>query len=301
MGRVILLFVDGVGIGKEEESINPCVQAENTLFKYFLGDQEQYNAVSVPYGGVVRSVDASLGVKGLPQSGTGHTTILTGLNAAQIEGRHVPAFPTKRLRERIAEYSLLRQIGWLNKRALFLNAYCPAFFTQYKAGTLRWLTASTLANEAAGLPFHTLEDIQTERALYHDFTNQKLQEMGYALPRFSPEKAGKILARRALDCDFLFFEYFQTDFAGHAQDLEWGKAEIEKLDQFIHSILAVTDLRSTTIFLISDHGNLEDMSVRTHTRNPALAVVWGAYNTLLADKLQTLTDVTPVILQGLTL
>jgi hypothetical protein len=301
MAKVILLFVDGVGVGKAEETINPCVQANGTIFKLFMESQGLDAPASLPYGGIPRALDASLGVKGFPQSGTGQTAILTGLNAAQIAGRHVPAFPTKRLREVIAEHSLLKQIVAQQKRAVFLNAYRPTFFAQEHSRLQRWLTASTLANQAAGLPFHTLEDVQAERALYHDFTNQKLREMGFTLPRFSPAQAGAILAQQSSCCDFLFFEYFQTDFAGHAQDMEWGIQEIEKLEQFLQSILTTIDLASTILFLVSDHGNIEDMSVKTHTKNKAMAVVWGVHNTGLAHTLHTLTDIAPAILQGLIL
>ncbi|RMF92571.1 MAG: peptidase [Nitrospinota bacterium] len=301
MAKVILLFVDGVGIGRGEAESNPCVKARTTIFRLFDTPHGIRSHAPLPYGGIPRGLDASLGVSGLPQSGTGQTTILTGYNAAQLEGRHVPAFPTRRLQALLAEHSLLKQVVRRGKRGLFLNAYRPTSSLQEERRRRRWVSASTVANRAARLPFHTLEDIRAGRALYHDFTNCALRERGFPLPCYSPVTAGGILARRVQDTDFLFFEYFQTDLAGHAQDVERGVSELEKLEAFILQILRLVDLTTTVCLLVSDHGNLEDMRVRTHTRNKALAVIWGQENGVLAGRLHSLTDVAPVVLQALEL
>ncbi len=62
-------------------------------------------------GRIVREVDATLGVDGLPQSGTGQTTLFTGVNAAQALGRHVPAFPGPRLKAIIEAEGLLAKVA----------------------------------------------------------------------------------------------------------------------------------------------------------------------------------------------
>ena len=62
-----------------------------------------------------------------------------------------------------------------------MNAFRPIFFEFTEEAKLR-LSATTVANLAAGLPFFTLEDIVEGRAIYQDFTNFDLLEKGYEMP-----------------------------------------------------------------------------------------------------------------------
>ena len=60
--------------------------------------------------------DASLGVRGRPQSATGQTALLTGLNAPQLLGEHYGPRPNAQLREMLQGETLftarwLRQAG----------------------------------------------------------------------------------------------------------------------------------------------------------------------------------------------
>ena len=52
-------------------------------------------------------IDAALGIEGLPQSATGQTALFTGVNAPQLVGMHISAFPTQDLRDTIAKHSFL--------------------------------------------------------------------------------------------------------------------------------------------------------------------------------------------------
>ena len=91
MSRVLLILVDGVGLPTErlEESIySECP----FLLELFLGH-------GVP-------VDARLGVDGTPQSATGQTAILTGVNAAALLGTHLHGFPNRALRKVIESDNL---------------------------------------------------------------------------------------------------------------------------------------------------------------------------------------------------
>ena len=54
-------------------------------------------------------IDAALGIEGLPQSATGQTALFTGVNALQLVGMHISAFPTQDLRDTIAEHSFLKR------------------------------------------------------------------------------------------------------------------------------------------------------------------------------------------------
>ena len=82
MPRALLIFIDGLGIGARG--------AHNPLAR--LGDAASPLAVfegeepSLPFGGVLAPTDACLGVEGRPQSASGQTTILTGVNAPAALG-----------------------------------------------------------------------------------------------------------------------------------------------------------------------------------------------------------------------
>src|ERR1700754_301069 len=187
---VLLFFIDGLGIG-ERGPDNP--------FSY-LGDAAIPIAVfqneSLPsfLNGIVVPTDACLGVEGRPQSASGQTTILTGVNAPALLGKHKQGFPNERLREVLREHSLFLQLKQLGVGPLaFANAYSPRFF----AARPRWVSATTVAVEAAGLPFRTDEDIREGRAVYHDFTNSFLVAGGAAVPLRTPEEAAEIVARVA--------------------------------------------------------------------------------------------------------
>ena len=50
--------------------------------------------------------DPQFGVEGLPQSATGQTALLTGMNAASSLGQYLQGFPNQLLRQLIQQYSL---------------------------------------------------------------------------------------------------------------------------------------------------------------------------------------------------
>ena len=119
------------------------------------------------------------------------------------------------------------------------------------------------------------------------------------MPIFSPEEAADILAKTVDAYDFILYEYFQTDKVGHKQDMSLAIAEINKLSRFVFRLLTKVDLKNTLIMLTSDHGNIEDISTKSHTRNLAMTFVWGPHNKTISDKLKSITDVAPVILEFL--
>jgi phosphopentomutase len=63
----------------------------------------------------------------------------------------------------------------------------------------------------------------------------------------------------------------------------------------------VWDIRRYLIVMTSDHGNLEDLQVRGHTRNPVPALVIGPHPARreFLDGLNDLTDFAPAILRAL--
>jgi bisphosphoglycerate-independent phosphoglycerate mutase (AlkP superfamily) len=60
------------------------------------------------------------------------------------------------------------------------------------------------------------------------------------------------------------------------------------------------DLETTTFILTSDHGNIEDLSVRNHTLNDVPTIIWGRKKEEIAEKINDLADITPAIISLLT-
>jgi bisphosphoglycerate-independent phosphoglycerate mutase (AlkP superfamily) len=142
-----------------------------------------------------------------------------------------------------------------------------------------------------------VSDILNGLALHHDFTNTVLRKHGETLPYFTPRQAGHILAGIAKTLDFALFEYFLTDLAGHAQDPTMARQEVKKVEGFLEGLLESVDLRHTQVLICSDHGNLEDLSVRTHTRNPVPTLLWGPLVETLASNIESLEHIAPQVLR----
>src|SRR5438034_2821401 len=145
--RVLLFFIDGLGIGGRG-SANPLDGLpESAPFAIFQGEEPE-----TIFDGVVIPTDASLGVAGRPQSASGQTTILTGVNAPALLGYHKQGFPNKALLEIIQEHSIFLQLKRADVTPItFANAYTQRFFEERP----RWVSATTAAVEAAGLSFRT--------------------------------------------------------------------------------------------------------------------------------------------------
>ncbi len=289
---VILFFIDGLGIGNENSS-NPFSRiAGCEPLAHFIN-----RTTPVSQNGIMIPTDPRLGIEGRPQSASGQTTILTGENAPQILGFHKQGFPNAILREVINEHSVFLQLK--NKginEAIFANAYTPQFFQE----TPRWKSATTVAVESAGIRFKRISDLRGRKALFHDFTNESLKERGFDIPLFTEIDAAEILADLSNENKFVLYEHFITDKIGHAQDFEKAKTHLPLLARFIRETLKRIDLEKTTFILTSDHGNVEDLSVRNHTLNDIPTIIWGRNKKLTAERIKDLSDITPAIVELLT-
>jgi 2,3-bisphosphoglycerate-independent phosphoglycerate mutase len=288
---VILFFIDGLGIGSRG-AFNPldglADAAPLAVFK---------NEAAVTLDGVLAPTDACLGVEGRPQSASGQTTILTGVNAPALLGYHKQGFPNKALLEIIREHSLFLKLKTAGVAPIsFANAYTKRFFEDRP----RWVSATTAAVEAAGLPFRTIGDLRNGRAVYQDFTNRMIIERGEEVPLRTANEAAEILAAIANESRFTLYEYFITDKIGHAQDMEAARTILQNLALFIRQLLARVDLARTSVVLTSDHGNIEDLSSRNHTLNEVPTIAWGANRDSIASRIKSLADITPAIVESLT-
>ena len=291
--RVLLFFIDGLGIGPKDKKYNPCTDDRIRFFNYFSDDS--FPKI-IQKNGLLKPIDANLGVSGLPQSATGQTALYTGINAAKILSRHLSGFPNQKLREILAENSIFSVLTRNGKTAAFINAYRPLFFEKGPEALIRFLSVTSIMNWKAGLPFFTLEDLRQKRSIYHDFTNRELIRKGFSVPEFSPAEAAKILAGQSRSFDFCLYEFFKTDRAGHAGNFDDAVKLLLTVENFLETLLNEINLSETLLILTSDHGNIEDLSVKMHTTNPVPLMCWGKNSELFFEKINSILDITPAIL-----
>ena len=288
---VLLFFIDGLGIGSRGPH-NPLDNLDAAPLAVFQ-DEDAANFLD----GVVVPTDACLGIEGRPQSASGQTTILTGVNAPAVVGYHKQGFPNKALLEIIANHSIFKQLSEAGIEPItFANAYTSRFFNERP----RWVSATTAAVEAAGMKFRTVEDVRHDSAIFMDYTNRILIERGEDVRERTEREAAVVLAKLVSRHRFTLYEYFITDKVGHAQDMELAKKVLKSLSLFIRELLNLVDLEHTTVILTSDHGNIEDLSSRNHTLHAVPTVVWGAQRERIAARIKTLADITPSIVALLT-
>lgn len=288
----LLFFIDGLGIGERNE-FNPLHLTENIApLGHFKGENSD-----VIYDGIMIPTDANLGVEGRPQSASGQTTILTGVNAPQFLGHHKQGFPNQALRDVIKENSIFLQLEKLKITPnVFANAYTTQFFTE----TPRWKSATTVAVEASKtVKFRTLEDMKNNEAVFMDFTNSVLIARDYEAELWTAEHAGKVLAQITENHRFTLYEYFITDKIGHDQDFDLAAKVLPDLAKMLRNVLENLDLENSTVMMTSDHGNIEDLSKRNHTLNQVPTIVWGKDKEKIAASISSLADITPSIVKTL--
>jgi len=280
---VILIFVDGIGIGEQRIEFNPCLHSKFQIFS---------PVNSLPFGGKKFPIDAQLNVNGFPQSATGQTTIYTGINAAKLINKHLFGFPNEKLRELIIKESIFKKLITSGFKCKFLNAFRPVFFTSPELFENIRLSTTSEMNRAVDLPFCTLKDIKNKNALYHDFTNFEIIEKGFRLPKYNTEIASSIILSQAKQYDLVLYEYFLTDKAGHSRDIIYAVNEINKVESLIYNVAKKIFDTDNSLIVCSDHGNIEDIRIKSHTLNPAFFAVWTKKH---IKPLKSLLDISPLI------
>jgi 2,3-bisphosphoglycerate-independent phosphoglycerate mutase len=294
---IFYIMVDGVGLAAEPAP--PWSSARLRTLPALLGALPTA-ALRVERAELLWApLDATMGVPGLPQSGSGHTALYTGQNAAAFQGCHQPAFPGPTLRPLIAEHSLLRRVAQLGLRPYQATAY-PASYWELAAARRLKPTAGALAAQAAGLELPSLPDVIAGRALTWDITGayigQRRPELA-ALGSLAPEEAGRRLAALAPDYDLVLFECYLPDFVGHRRIELPHEEPLELVDAFLGGLLAA--LRpADSVVLVSDHGNLEEPAHRQHTRNPVPLGVVGPAAPFFTS-VRAIEEVAPAILKAL--
>ena len=298
MGRVLFIFLDGVGIGSRDPDSNPFFQAELPALASLLGGQMPHLEAPERIQGdsVVFPLDPLLGVEGLPQSGTGHTALLTGENGPALYGRHFGPWVPVRLRPLLEERNVLTRAQAEGHRCAFANAYPKEFHSSPWA---RRPAGPLLAAVAAGLLTREAGALARGDALSSEIVNSAWRtSLGYTdLPEITPLEAGRNLARIAEGVDFTFFAHYATDYAGHSGKMSRATRALERVDTFLAGVLE--GLSPDTLLLVaSDHGNLEDIT-SGHTHNPAFTLLKGPMAHPLRAGKTRITDVPGLILAAL--
>jgi hypothetical protein len=226
-----------------------------------------------------------LGYEGLPQSATGQTTLLTGKNGAEIMGRHYGPYPGPTLKKVLDHGTLFESSSCL------ANVYPPGYFRALEQRKQKMNVPAYSANKT-GVTMRGLEDYRAGLAISAELTGEYLHSRDASLPKLRPYISGKQLAGLAAQYPFTFFDFWLSDQAGHRWTFVDCVQLIEQLDSFIQGV--VEHLGDTTLLITSDHGNLEDKSVKTHTFNPVPLLVIGQQAQQFST-LQSLLDVAPAV------
>lgn len=291
MAKVLTIFIDGVGIGENDPSKNIFFQRDFKFLKNIFGEAPHLNKQKIEKNGrYLFPTDACLGVEDLPQSGTGQTSIFCGINAPKILGKHFGPYPHSTLVPQIQRNNIFKSLLNLNKKVTFANAYPKVFFDYIASGKKR-LSVTSLSCLLSNVPLKNEDDLKSGNALSAEIDNSRwVTKLNYDLPIITPQLAAQRLLKLSDENDFTLFEYFYTDHIGHFRIKNVADNILRTFDEFLFYLLSNLP-EELTLLICSDHGNIEDMSVKMHTRNPALTISAGKYAKILAKEITDLTQI----------
>jgi 2,3-bisphosphoglycerate-independent phosphoglycerate mutase len=240
------------------------------------------------------SIDAGMGVEGIPQSATGQTALMTGVNAARHMGRHVAGFPGPSLQKIVRANNIYDKLGALEFSSTFANAYYVSDVREVETRKVQSVTTV-----AALKAFGCVRDkalMEQGKAVYQDLTRESLRSRGYEGSLQTPIQAAQALVSIAREYDFTLFEYFQTDRMGHKGTWDDMLRVLGTFDEFLGEVLAFTREEGALFVLTSDHGNIERFGSRSHSLNPVPLVAIGQGSDYLKRTICSVTDVTPALI-----
>ena len=293
-----MVFLDGVGIGKRDYQFNPFFKYGFNTFEQIFGEIPSLeNTRLVNEQKFLFPTDANLGVEGLPQSGTGQASIFCGFNAPKFAGKHYGPYPFTTTIPKLQKDSLLVYYKEKFNSSYFANAYPKVFFDYVNSGRSR-LSVTTLTCRLSGIRLNTVTDVRKGNALTAEITNERWnQRLGYKLNVIKPKSAARRLLRISNNYKFTLYEYYLTDHLGHLRLSNEFEKLFSELDEFLFTLLNEVDSKRMTLIICSDHGNIEDLSIKTHTRNPSLTITAGKSAKQIAEEVTDISQIKNAIIK----
>lgn len=287
MRKLLFIFLDGVGLGTNS-SYNPIKDLfKNMTDKDFIASS--YPMLTDEF--LIKPIDAILNVKGLPQSATGQTSIMTGINAQGLLGYHHTAFPNEPLIGIIRKHNILLTLKNSGLKVTCANMYSKEYFEKRSLRKKNMFPVSALSIKTSDLPFRFLDDYNRGEAVFADITNNVIKSRGYDIDIITPETAAINMLNICDQNDFTFFEYFITDTYGHKKEREKLITEVDKINRFVKELWN-SGKNSIDIIITSDHGNCEDIGTGNHTMNPVPFIYFSKNDELKQQFLNEVKDIT---------
>jgi hypothetical protein len=286
--KILFLFMDGVGLGRDDPQVNPFARAHLPNLENLLEGRKVVTASDIGgndqaprYLHVTRlsmfSLDACLGIEGIPQSASGQATLLTGKNVAAMIGAHDGPKPSPEVMGILRQGTIFSKLKHQDLRASLLNAYPERYFKSIRSGH-RLPGAIALSALYAGIHLRTAADLFRGDAISVDLTGHGWREqLGLVeTPILDPSEAGLRLNALANQQELSLFEYWLSDVAGHQQDMKAACSLLTVLDTALGKLAEQWDDDQGLILVTSDHGNIEDLTTRHHTRNDVPLILIGS-------------------------
>ena len=222
--------------------------------------------------------------------------MFTGVNCAAAIGKHCEGFPGTELRKIIEDNNLFLELRKRNKRVRFADAYLVD--SADEVGARRFKSVTTVMALTVPESISLAGDLMEDHALMQDLTRETIQDRYPDIPVIAPQRAAEHLFRLALVNDFTLYEFFQTDVSGHSMDYARACAVLRIYDRFLSALVRCTEAAGITLVMTADHGNIEAMNERGHTRNPVPFIVFGPSEGWIRDRVNSLQDITPALLEA---
>ncbi|MEJ2614272.1 MAG: alkaline phosphatase family protein [Ignavibacteriaceae bacterium] len=141
-------------------------------------------------------------------------------------------------------------------------------------------------------------DVRRGKAITAEITNERWNiKLKYNLPVIKPGTAARRLLKIATQNSFTAYEYFLTDHIGHGRYDGEVEKTVKILDEFLYTVITGMDKKHMTLIVCSDHGNFEDLSIKTHTLNPSLTITAGKHAEKLFNNIKDISHIKSAIIK----